>query len=201
MNKLIVGSLFLLCAGSVASASLFGPFGPFGQPALPGYGGAAGLFPGRPAFGQLPFYPANPYLPVGAATLPALPAGLGRALPGVAPAPAVPVLPAAATGSLRSVAGNSDVLGRLALADLPEDLQQRAEELQLASQAGFDACEELLQVPGAFWQYKRCNAAQLRNVLTAAKALEQEATARATAAAAATEAAAAATESSDVPAA
>lgn len=210
MNKLIVGSFFLLFAGHLASASMFGPFGPFAQPA--GGAAGAGLFPGFPARPpvsqlpffppqlpffppQLPFFPASPYAPaVGPAAAPAPVPALGRALP------APPTLPPAAGGSLRTVVTGSDVLERLAVADLPEDLQQRAQELQAASEAGFDACEELLQLPGAFWQYKRCNAFQLRNVLTAAKALEQEATARAAAAAvAATEAPATAAEATEAP--
>ncbi|XP_058127617.1 ESX-1 secretion-associated protein EspK-like [Anopheles ziemanni] len=214
MNKLIVGSLFLLFAGHLAAASMFGPFGPFAQPAGGAAGGAAFPgFPARPGVGQLPFFPpqlpffppqqpffpASPFTPavvpvVGPVVAPAL----GRALP----APVTPTLPPTAGGNLRTVVSASDVVGRLAVADLPEDLQQRAQELQAASEAGFDACEELLQLPGAFWQYKRCNAFQLRNVLTAAKALEQEATARAAAAAAAaaTEAAVA-TEAVEAPAA
>ncbi|XP_053678302.1 uncharacterized protein LOC128728692 [Anopheles nili] len=195
MNKLLAGGLFLALAGPLVSGSLFSPFGPFGPAAqLPAYGAGAGagafpgaaaglpFFPARPGVGQLPayppFYPPSAYLPAGVA--PAFPPTMGRTLPLATPAP---VLPAAATGNLRAVATNADVLGRLAVADLPEDLQQRAQELQLASDQGFDACEQLLQTPGAYWQYKRCNAFQLRTVLTAAKALEQEATARTTAAA------------------
>lgn len=206
MHKLLTGGLlFLLVSGSFVSGSLFGPFGPFapaGQlpgAVAPGYGGGVGgypgvgglpLYPGRPGVGQLPMYPpglfpAVPYLPAAVPNTPvAGPYTMGR----MALAPA-PLAPAAATGNLRNVATNADVLGRLAVADLPEDLQQRAQDLQAASDQGFDACEQMLATPGAYWQYKRCNALQLRTVLTAAKALEQEATARATAAAAAAAAA------------
>uniref|UniRef100_A0A182W4E5 Secreted protein n=1 Tax=Anopheles minimus TaxID=112268 RepID=A0A182W4E5_9DIPT len=193
MNKLLTGGvLLLLVAGSYVSGSLFGPFGPFAPAgqlpgALPGYGGAGAgypgalpMFPGRPGVGQLPVFPSGLYPPVAylPAALPPTPlAPFGRA------AMAPPTLaPAAATGNLRTVATNADVLGRLAVADLPEDLQQRAQDLQTASEQGFDACEQMLTTTGSYWQYKRCNALQLRTVLTAAKALEQEATARATAA-------------------
>ncbi|XP_058063608.1 uncharacterized protein LOC131213560 [Anopheles bellator] len=193
MNKLLVGSVVvvgLLVATLLqpASGSLYGPFGPFagaqfGPPGLgafgPGYGGAAAGLPLYPSVVGRPGAPVyQPFLPVASPLL-------GRSL---APAAAAP-LPAAATGNLRTVVSGSDVLERLAVADLPEDLQQRAQELQLASEQGFDACEELLATPGAYWQYKRCQAFQLRNALTAAKALEQEATARAAAAAAAAAAA------------
>ncbi|XP_035917932.1 uncharacterized protein LOC118515611 [Anopheles stephensi] len=204
MNKLLTGGLlFLLVSGSFVSGSLFGPFGPFGGAGQfpgafpPGFGGGVGgypgvgglpMFPGRPGPAQLPMFPpglfpAVPYLPA-AVPAPPTPVAFGRMA--VAPAP---LAPAAATGNLRDVATNADVLGRLAVADLPEDLQQRAKDLQTVSEQGFDACEQLLATPGAYWQYKRCNALQLRTVLTAAKALEQEATARATAAAAAAAAA------------
>uniref|UniRef100_A0A182MJE3 Secreted protein n=1 Tax=Anopheles culicifacies TaxID=139723 RepID=A0A182MJE3_9DIPT len=199
MNKLLTGGLLLLCvAGSYVSGSLFGPFGPFAPAGQlpgalpPGYGGggvggypsALPMYPGRPSVGQLPafptgLYPPVAYLPAALPPTPAAPFVFGRA------AMAPPTLaPAAATGNLRTVATNADVLGRLAVADLPEDLQQRAQDLQTASDQGFDACEQMLTTTGSYWQYKRCNALQLRTVLTAAKALEQEATARATAAAA-----------------
>ncbi|XP_053667466.1 uncharacterized protein LOC128717814 [Anopheles marshallii] len=197
MTKLLTGAvLVLLVAGSFVSGSLFGPFGPFAPAgqlpgALPpgfggGYPGALPMYPGRPGVGQLPLfppglYPPVAYLPGAVPPTPVAPAVYGRAL--VAPST---VAPAAATGNLRGVATNADVLGRLAVADLPEDLQQRAQDLQTASDQGFDACEQMLTTTGSYWQYKRCNALQLRTVLTAAKALEQEATARATAAATAT---------------
>lgn len=189
MSKLIVGSLLLLVAGRVASGSLFGLFGPFGPPALPGSGATtypgAG-FAGRPVVGQLPAFsqlrPPGSFLPLFGAGSVAAPV-FTRTAEEESPVAAA-ALPAAAGGSLRTVVSNSDVVGRLLVADLPEDLQQRAQELQLASEQGFNACEELLQVPGAYWQYKRCNAVQLRGVLTAAKALEQEATVRAAAVAA-----------------
>ncbi|XP_050069890.1 uncharacterized protein LOC126557967 [Anopheles maculipalpis] len=208
MNKLLTGGLlFLLVSGSFVSGSLFGPFGPFGAAGQlpgalpPGFGGGVGgypgvgglpLYPGRPGVGQLPMFPAPglfpsvPYLPVGVPPTPvAGPLAFGRMAMALSPVAPTPMVPAAATGNLRNVATNADVLGRLAVADLPEDLQQRAKDLQAASDQGFDACEQMLATPGAYWQYKRCNALQLRTVLTAAKALEQEATARATAAAAA----------------
>ncbi|XP_040174081.1 uncharacterized protein LOC120906450 [Anopheles arabiensis] len=195
MNKLLTGGLlFLLVAGSLVSGSMFGPFGPFGPAAqLPGavggypgavggYPGAVGglpMYPGRPGVGQLPMYPplypAAPMLP----PTPAMPYAYGRAMPAM-----MPVAPPPAA-NLRTVASNTDVLGRLAVADLPEDLQQRAQDMQAASEQGFDACEQMLTTTGSYWQYKRCNALQLRTVLTAAKALEQEATARSAAAAAA----------------
>ncbi|XP_052900888.1 uncharacterized protein LOC128307190 [Anopheles moucheti] len=200
MTKLLTGGvLVLLVAGSFVSGSLFGPFGPFAPAGqlpgalAPGFGGAVGgypgalpMYPGRPGVGQLPLfppglYPPVAYLPGAVPPTPVAPAVFGRALVGPST-----VAPAAATGNLRNVATNADVLGRLAVADLPEDLQQRAQDLQTASDQGFDACEQLLTTTGgSYWQYKRCNALQLRTVLTAAKALEQEATARATAAAAA----------------
>uniref|UniRef100_A0A182MZM8 Uncharacterized protein n=1 Tax=Anopheles dirus TaxID=7168 RepID=A0A182MZM8_9DIPT len=202
MNKLLTGGLLLLLcvSGRLVSGSLFGPFGPFGAAAglpgalPPGYGGVGGVggaggypgafFPARPGVGQLPLYPpAVPFLPPAA---PAFAGPFGRAL-----VPAATPLPAAATGNLRAVASSSDVVGRLGVAELPADLQQRAQDLQLASEQGFDACEQMLTTTGSYWQYKRCNALQLRTTMNAAKALEQEATARATAAAAAAAAAAA----------
>ncbi|XP_052859894.1 uncharacterized protein LOC128267142 [Anopheles cruzii] len=202
MNKLLVASVvvvgLMVATLQPASGSLYGPFGPFagaqfGPPGLGAFGpGAAGL----------PLYPSSavgrPGAPVYQPFLPVASPLLSRSL---APAAPLPVLPAAATGNLRAVVSGSDVLERLAVADLPEDLQQRAQELQLASEQGFDACEELLATPGAYWQYKRCQAFQLRNALTAAKALEQEATARAAAAAAAAAAADAAAAASTEPAA
>uniref|UniRef100_A0A182P1N0 Uncharacterized protein n=1 Tax=Anopheles epiroticus TaxID=199890 RepID=A0A182P1N0_9DIPT len=205
MNKLLAsGLLVLFVAASFASGSMFGPFGPFGPGAqLPGavggfpgavggFPGAAGgfpgavgglpMFPGRPGVGQLPvfppsLYPPMPFLP----PAPVVPYTYGRAA--LAPTPMAPA--PAPVANLRTVASNADVLGRLAVADLPEDLQQRAQDLQAAGEKGFDACEQMLTTSGSFWQYKRCTALQLRTVLTAAKALEQEATARTAAAAAA----------------
>uniref|UniRef100_A0A182K6R8 Uncharacterized protein n=1 Tax=Anopheles christyi TaxID=43041 RepID=A0A182K6R8_9DIPT len=194
MNKLLTGGLLvLLVASSLVSGSMFGPFGPFGPGAqLPGavggfpgavggYPGVGGMpmYPGRPGVGQLPvfppLYPASPFLP----PTPVLPYAYGRTV--LTPTTMTPAAPT----NLRTVASNADVLGRLAVADLPEDLQQRAQDLQAASEQGFDACEQMLTTTGSFWQYKRCNALQLRTVLTAAKALEQEATARTAAAPAA----------------
>lgn len=198
MSKLLTGGvLLLLVAGSFVSGSLFGPFGPFGQAgqlpgamppgfgggAVGGYPGALPMYPGRPGVGQLPMFPPGLFPPVaylpGAMPQAPTPVVFGR----TAMAPTT-LAPAAATGNLRNVATNADVLGRLAVAELPEDLQQRAQDLQTASEQGFDACEQMLTTTGSYWQYKRCNALQLRTVLTAAKVLEQEATARATAAAA-----------------
>ncbi|KXJ72143.1 hypothetical protein RP20_CCG018685 [Aedes albopictus] len=170
MSKLTIFAALLVLG--VAQGSLFGPFGPFGpfgQPAAPQQPGWPSFYPSFPSFGP----PAN---------LPAFgpPAGVfpfARALPGAAPGGAV----APAVGKFRPKP--SGVLERLAVANLPADLQARYVDLLVALEQGNTACDEAY--PGAVGPmsglHRRCVALQKAETERAAMALEQEATARAAA--------------------
>lgn len=71
---------------------------------------------------------------------------------------------------------------RVAVANLPEDLQVVAIETNLNAQAGMDACKTALELNHIVWQYKVCVITQLRVANARLKALETEAANRAAAA-------------------
>ncbi|EAT45839.1 AAEL002889-PA [Aedes aegypti] len=179
MSKLTIFAALLVLG--VAQGSLFGPFGPFGpfgQPAAPQQPGWPSVYPSFPAFGPPANLPAfGPPM-----NLPAFgpPVGLfpfSRALPGAAPA----VGSAASTGKFR--AKPSGVLERLAVANLPEDLQARYDDLLVALEQGNAACDEAY--PGAVGPFsglhRRCVVLQKAETERAAMALEKEASDRAAA--------------------
>lgn len=159
MSKLSIFAALLVLG--VAQGSLFGPFGPFGpfgQQAAqqPGWG----AFPSFPAFGPPNLAalgpPAN--VPVFFRTLPTA-------------AAAAPV--GTTVGKFR--AKPSGVLERLAVATLPEDLQERYDQLLLAQEQGNAACDEAYPAVGAFsGLHRRCVVLQKAETERAALTLEQQ---------------------------
>jgi hypothetical protein len=72
--------------------------------------------------------------------------------------------------------GIQQVADRIEMANLPVELQDSADQVLLDAAKGFETCDEAYQTSMIYWQYKVCNAMQLRKATMAVKALEKQAT-------------------------